>query len=816
METINAQHALSAELQRREERYSLLGELSQSLWFAGDAPLMLQGFCKALVAKAGYVSVQVALYVDNQSTIYEANADQPPPDMALQHLVMPLGRYGVPVAQLQVSAAFDLSDGSQAHTMLMRIAGALVESILALRQNSTQRDLQSNGELLALSVRQSPLAVVITNATGQLEYCNDSYCKASGFTAQELAGAEVLWKAQDPTEKRYRKEIFELKAGEHWQGEVQSTRKNGSTYWERQVVSGLCTKEGQITHWVAIQQDIAANTFHPKKIEPALLLREQALVSSSNGIMITHSNGNDHSVVYVNPAFERITGYSAHEVAGREGIFLVGDDLDQPDLEEIRTALREKREGRALLRNYRKDGTQFWNELTIAPVKEASGAQTTHFVSVINDVSDRLNYQKELEYQATRDGLTGLANRNLLNDRMTQGIASAKRKTVLMGLMLLDLDHFKSINDASGHGAGDEVLKEVSKRLINCVRETDTVARLGGDEFVILLTDLSEIGDVDVIAEKILIALSKPLPFGEHDVAVTASIGISCYPRDGDHGEVLLRYADIAMHRVKEHGRNGVCQFVPEMAGTAIRIMNMEDAMRNGLERGEFRLHYQPKMDMSSGRMVGAEALVRWQHPQIGLIHPIEFITLAEESGLILPLGEWVLAEACRQQVAWEKDGIVGVQISVNISPRQFRQDDLAERVKAIFSETRVDPARIILELSESIVMHDVSTTNVTLKDLNNLGVGLSLDNFGAGYSSLVHLRKYHISELKIDKSLINDIHTNPDSAAIVGAIIAMATSLGLQVVAQGVEHLEQVDMLRQLGCQYVQGYYFGRPLECA
>jgi PAS domain-containing protein len=196
METINAQHALSAELQRREERYSLLGELSQSLWFAGDAPLMLQGFCKALVAKAGYVSVQVALYVDNQSTIYEANADQPPPDMALQHLVMPLGRYGVPVAQLQVSAAFDLSDGSQAHTMLMRIAGALVESILALRQNSTQRDLQSNGELLALSVRQSPLAVVITNATGQLEYCNDSYCKASGFTAQELAGAEVLWKAQ--------------------------------------------------------------------------------------------------------------------------------------------------------------------------------------------------------------------------------------------------------------------------------------------------------------------------------------------------------------------------------------------------------------------------------------------------------------------------------------------------------------------------------------------------------------------------------------------------------------------------------------------
>jgi diguanylate cyclase (GGDEF)-like protein/PAS domain S-box-containing protein len=818
MRKINEQHALGADLQRREEWYSLLGEISQSLWFACDVPLMLQGFCDALVAKAGYVSVQVTLYCDNQSKIYAANADQSPPDVTLQHLVLPLGRYGVPVAQLQVSAAFDLSDGSQAHTILIRIAGELVNAILTLRQHRVERDVQSNAELLALSVRQSPFAVVITNAMGQLEYCNESYCKASGFTAQELAGTDVLGNAHDLTGKQFRKEIFALKAGEHWQGEAQSTRKDGSTYRECQVVSGLCNKEGQIAHFVVTQQDIAASKFQLKKSEQALLLREQALVFSSNGIMITRSDADDHSLVYVNPAFERITGYSAQEVAGREGLFLVCDDLDQPDLAEIRAALCEKREGRALLRSYRKDGTQFWNELTISPIKEASGAETTHFVSVINDISDRLNDQKLLEYRATRDGLTGLANRNLLDDRIAQGIASAKHNDLLMGLMLLNLDHFKSINDASGHGAGDEVLKEVSKRLISCVLETDTVARLGGNEFVILLTDLSTMSDVDVITEKIQIALSEPLPIGEHDGVVTASIGISCYPRDGDQGEILLRYADIAMYRVKEQGRNGVCQFVPEMGGTAVRIMNMEDAMRSGLERGEFRLHYQPKMDLSSGRMLGAEALVRWQHPHIGLIHPIEFIALAEESGLILSLGEWVLAEACRQQVVWEKDGIAGVQISVNISPRQFRQEDLAERVKAIFSATGVDPSRIILELTESIIMHDVSTTNATLKELNNLGLGLglSLDNFGAGYSSLVHLRKYHISELKIDMSLINDIHTNPDNAAIVGAIISMATSLGLQVVAQGVENLAQVEVLRQLGCKYVQGYYFGRPLECA
>ena len=687
MEKINEQYALSADLQRREEWYSLLGELSQSLWFAGDVPLMLQGFCKALVAKAGYVSVRVTLHVDHQSKIYEANADQPPPDVALQNLVVPLEQYGIPVAQLQVSAAFDLSDGSQAHAILMRIAKELMEAILALTHTGGGRDLQSNMELLALSVCQSPFPVVITNAMGQLEYCNDSYCRASGYTSEELMGTDVLWKVGDPIGEQYRKEIAALQPGQHWQGELQ---------------------------------------------------------------------------------------------------------------------------------NLRKDATPFWNNLTISPVKKASGTETTHFAGVINDVGERLNYQKELEYRATRDGLTGLANRNLLTDRIARGIASAKRNSLLMGLMLLNLDHFKSINDASGHGAGDDVLKEVAKRLIGCVRETDTVARLDGDEFVILLSDLSEMGDVDVIAEKILIALSKPLPIGEHDVVVTASIGISCFPRDGDHGEILLRYAGIAMYRVKEHGRNGVRQFVPETGVTATRNMNREDAMRRGLECGEFRLHYQPKMDLDSGRMVGAEALVRWQHPQIGLIHPIEFLTLAEESGLILPLGEWVLAQACRQQVAWEKEGIVGVQIAVNVSPRQFRQEDFAERVKAIFSDTGVEPDRIILELTESIVMQDVSTTNATLKELNNLGLGLSLDNFGAGYSSLVHVRKHHISELKIDKSLINDIHTNPDNAAIVGAIIAMGTSLGLQVVAQGVENLAQVELLRQLGCKCVQGYYFGRPLECA
>ena len=627
-----------------------------------------------------------------------------------------------------------------------------------------------------------------------------------------------------------------LQPGQHWHGEVKSKHKNGHCYQERQVVSPLSDEHGKVTHLIAVRQEIHDHSSNDdqgadsqaddaamsdkqvqlKEVEQALLLREQALVSSSNGIMITRSDAGDHSIVYVNPAFERITGYQAHEVIGREGRFLVRDDLAQIDLEEIRSALREKREGHALLRNYRKDGTQFWNELHISPVKDASGANTTHFVSVINDVSERVNYQKELEYQATHDSLTGLANRNLLNDRITQAIAWAKRQDLCVGLMLLDLDHFKLINDASGHGAGDEMLKQVAQRLNQCVRDTDTVARLGGDEFVIVLTDLQGNSDVDVIAEKIMTALSRPIMINGHDVFVTASIGISVYPRDGDHGEILLRYADIAMYRVKEHGRNSMRQFIPEMGLTAISRLNMESAMRRGLERGEFVLYYQPKIDLLTQQVIGAEALVRWWHPQIGLVLPIEFIPLAEETGLILPLGEWVLAQACRQQVIWKKQLGTDLNIAINMSSRQFRQDDLSERVAVIIQQSGADPRKLTLELTESMVMQDVTSTLASLRSLKNLGLSISLDDFGTGYSSLSYLRRFPIDELKIDKSFINDIHTNPDDAAIASAIIAMGLSLGLSVVAEGVETLEQISALKGMRCSQVQGYYFSKPLDAA
>ncbi|MBI3726782.1 MAG: EAL domain-containing protein [Burkholderiales bacterium] len=815
MAIVDPDLTLDAESQRLEEWYLLLGELSHCLWYTTEMPEMLRGFCRILVQRAGYLCAEVELDLGDKSEIYRFRADQQA-GKETKYLALPLQRYGDVLAQLRVGADFDLSENSDAYNILSRFANELAQAIDSLSSTHERHDLQDNMEMLALSVQQSPFAVVITNADGELEYGNDSFCRISGYGLNEVLGKHVFWNSGDPADEKVMRIIKALKIGEHWQGDVLGHRKDGTAYWERQMVSPLCNADGHITHLVAIKQDITDSKFQLKEVEQALLLREQALVSSSNGIMITRSDDSDHSIVYVNPAFERITGYTAQEVIGREGRFLVREDLAQPDLEEIRTALREKRAGCALLRNYRKDGTQFWNELHISPVKDATGAATTHFVSVINDVSERVNYQKELEYQATHDSLTGLANRNLLNDRITQAIAWAKRQDLSVGLMLLDLDHFKLINDASGHGAGDEMLKQVANRLSHCVRETDTVARLGGDEFVIILTDLPETGDVDIVAEKILAALSRPFEINGHDVFVTASIGISLYPRDGDHGEILLRYADIAMYRVKEHGRNSVRQFIPEMGVTAISRLNMEGALRRALERHELTLHYQPKIELATGHIVGAEALVRWHHPQIGLIHPIEFIPLAEETGLILPLGEWVLAEACRQQVSWKKSGMADLKIAINMSPRQFRQEDLSDRVAAIFTEAGADPSNVTLELTESMVMQDVNSTLVALRALKKLGVSISLDDFGTGYSSLSYLRRFPIDELKIDKSFINDIHENPDDAAIASAIIAMALSLSLSVVAEGVEKKEQAELLRKMGCSQVQGYYFGRPMDAS
>ena len=426
-----------------------------------------------------------------------------------------------------------------------------------------QSDLETRHALLYQAMEQNPHAVIITDIDGKVVYCNPAFTDLTGYQFSDIEGTKPShWKSGETPDETYRDIWAHVNDGKPWQGVIRNRRKDGSLYWENLHISPLRNASGHVARLMAIKEDIT----HLREVETALLLREQALASTNNGVMISRADEDDHSILYVNPAFEAITGYSSAEAIGRVGRFLVRDDLSQPGLNDIRTALREKRAGHAILRNYRKDGSMFWNELFIAPISDASRADTTHFVSVINDISERMRYHGLLEYQATHDSLTGLSNRSLLNDRIAQAIALAKRSGRRVAVALMDLDHFKQVNDIHGHAAGDSLLREIASRLSQCVRESDTVARLGGDEFVVVLTDLGEPEDAEQIGHKIVAAVKEPVMYADQALHVGASVGFALFPDHGEHGEILLRNADMAMYHVKSRGRNGVLGFTPEFA----------------------------------------------------------------------------------------------------------------------------------------------------------------------------------------------------------------------------------------------------------
>lgn len=683
-------------------------------------------------------------------------------------------------------------------------------SLSVRRAEITHRATELQLRKLSRAIEQTPLSVVITDSEGHIEYCNPAMEEISGFRAADIIGKTPRTFKSDKTPPAVHQELWRtLKEGRPWHGEILNQRASGDLFWEKEWISPVKDEAGQITHFVAVKEDITAI----KRAEELLRVHDMALESSMNGILITSSMQLDHPITYVNRAFETMTGYRAEDVLGKNARFLVRDDLDQPQLIEIRHALREHREAHAVLRNYRKDGSLFWVELAIAPVRDESGSITTHFVSILNDVTDRMQYEQQLEYQATHDVLTGLANRSLLSDRVAQAIALARRNETLVAVMLLDLDRFKLINDGFGHTLADDVLRQVSTRLVASVRDTDTVARLGGDEFVIVLTDLPDHAIVEKLADKVLAHLTRPLLVEDKEIYVTASIGIALYPDDGDHGEILMRSADVAMYRVKEHGRNSYRVFRPEMGTMALERLDMEGALRRALERREFTVHYQPKVALVDDRIVGAEALVRWHQPNTGLLSPAEFIPLAEDTGLIVQLGEFVLDEVCRQLRAWLDASLPVVQIAVNISARQFREEGFAKMVADTITRHQIDPALIELEMTESMVMHQGNFTLDLLNELKQIGIRFALDDFGTGYSSLSYLKRFPIDTLKIDQSFVRDLDQDRDDAAIAKAIVVMAHSLDLHVVAEGVEREAQLAILREFGCDEYQGYLKSRPI---
>lgn len=555
-------------------------------------------------------------------------------------------------------------------------------------------------------------------------------------------------------------------------------------------------------------EDIAAR----KRVEDALQLRQRAIEASANAIIITSAAAPNYPIEYVNPAFERITGYSLEDVINRSCSLLWADDRAQPEIQEIIASVRELRETRVTLRTYGKDGRMFWSDAFLAPVRDETGV-VNHYVVAINDITATKRYQAELEFQANRDTLTGLANRNLLHDRLRQASAYATRYGHPVWLLFMNLDRFKFVNDTLGHRAGDELLKVVAERLRNAVRETDTIARMSADEFVLILPERTEEHLSPVLVQRIMDTVAQPIVIEGYEFVMGSSIGIAVCPSDGVDADTLIKHAGIAMYRAKETGRNNFQFFTPAMNDHAMERLRIENDLRSALEREEFFLHYQPQVDLATGRVLGMEVLIRWQHPVLGMVPPDRFIELAEEIGLIVPIGAWVLRTACRQCVAWQRAGLGQLRVAVNLSPFQFYQEDLVHTVNGVLAESGLAPHLLELELTESMMMNDIEHAVCILRDLKSIGVHLSIDDFGTGYSSLSYLKRFPIDLLKIDQSFVRDITIDPDDEAIVLSIISLAHSLRLKVIAEGVETEAQLAYLKRHGCDYMQGYYFSRPL---
>ena len=546
--------------------------------------------------------------------------------------------------------------------------------------------------------------------------------------------------------------------------------------------------------------------------QETLRLRNRAIEASINGVMICEATLPDTPITYVNPAFEKITGYDLHDVRGRSPRLLSGRDQNQKVLVDIQAALAAGRSARGLVRNYRKDGNLFWNHFSVAPVPDAAG-RITHFIGIMNDVTESKRYEEELAHKANHDELTGLANRNLLADRLKQGIAHARRTETSLVLFLLDLDRFQIINDSLGHNLGNDLLKQVAERLKNCVRSQDTLARLGGDEFVALFQEMHNRRDTVAVVEKIRHALAAPFEVGGQRLHITASLGISSYPQDGRDGEILIRNADIAMYHAKDAGKDTFQFFAAEMDVQVVETMRLEADLRQALEREEFLLHFQPKVEVATGRIVGGEALVRWRHPERGMVSPGAFIPLAEQTGLIGPLGEWVLRETCRQNKAFQDAGMAPLALAVNVSARQFRLESFPELIDSILKETGLEARWLDLELTESMLMDWPERAIQLMARLKEIGVGLCLDDFGTGYSSLNYLRRFPMDRLKIDRSFITDVATDPGSASVATSIVAIAHNLGMKVVAEGVENEAQLKFLQDCRCDSYQGFLFSRPV---
>ncbi|WP_432383338.1 EAL domain-containing protein [Duganella sp. P38] len=626
-----------------------------------------------------------------------------------------------------------------------------------------------------------------------------------GYGPGEMAGAStaIMFLDAFDFEASGARQYPSLSHGDYFNEERQYRRKDGSVFWC--LVSGYAldhsrANEGSI--WVFA--DITAR----KEAEEKLRLSATVIEHIADGVVVLDAAG---TIVAVNPAFTQITGYSEAEALGKDRTLTRSGRHEQAFYENMWQEQLDQGFWRGELWSQRKSGELYLEFLTVSAVRDTRG-QATHYVGVFSDITKAKESQEKLDHLAHHDPLTALPNRLLFNDRLQHALQRSSRDGQQLALLFIDLDRFKNVNDTLGHHIGDELLKQVAGALQERLREGDTLARLGGDEFIVLLENIDNQYGASLVAEKLVQMFEQPFMVAGHELFVTCSVGISLFPDDATDLNMLIRNADVAMYQAKARGRNGFSFYAPFMMGEGVERLRLETYLRRSIEKDEIFLNYQPQVEIDTGRLVGVEALVRWNHPELGLIPPIRFIPLAEDTGFINQLGKWVLHEACRQMVRWQQAGLHVPKIAVNLSARQFERGSIVNMVADILRDTGLEPQRLQLEVTESVIMN-TGDAMVFINDLHSIGVALAIDDFGTGYSSLAYLKQLPVQTLKIDRSFIKDISTDANDEAIAIAIIQLGKSMNLSVIAEGVETEEQAAFLLRHGCNLAQGYFYSRPL---
>ena len=666
--------------------------------------------------------------------------------------------------------------------------------------------------LQAEALNAAANAIVITDIDGNVVWTNPAFSTLSGYSADEVLGQNPRLLNSGMQHREFFASLWTtIRSGKTWCGEIINRRKDGSLFTDETTITPVSSRLAGISHFVAIKQDVTKRKHAEEALRQAEEKYRAIFEDAVVGIFQITPEGRPLSI---NRALAHMHGFDSPEQFLLE-VSDVGSQIfvNPGQMSEMTKDLEQHSVIHGVeIEIYCRDRTKKWVVANMRAGRASNGAIAI-LEGTIEDITDRKNAEQRVQFLAYYDALTGLPNRTLLRDRIATALAGARRRKEKLAVLFLDLDRFKIINDSLGHSIGDLLLQEVAERLKTWVRGQDTVSRVGGDEFVIVLTGIANETNAERAAEKIVNTISTEFSIGGHVLNISCSIGVSIFPRHGTDAEMLIKNADAAMYCAKQNGSKRIQFFTEDLNAQMVERLTLENGLRTALARNEFFLEYQPQADLGTGQLIGFEALLRWRSPTLGLVPPDRFIQIAENCGLIVPIGAWVLRTACLQAHEWQQEGLPAVTIAVNVSAVQFRQDGFRDLINDVLRDTGMAPQTLELELTESLLLTNADVVFSVLQELNEMGVKLAIDDFGTGYSSLSYLKQFRVDKLKIDRSFIRDIGTDPDDAAITAAIISMAKSLNLEVIAEGVETEEQMSFLGLHHCDQIQGYYLSKPL---